>query len=217
MHNDDYLQAMGIDVWRPRKAATTAVNTHIVIEPAANETWKQLKQQAETCMACSLHQSRHHVVFGIGNQNADVVIVGEAPGAQEDKQGEPFVGRAGQLLDNMLKSLNLAREDIYLANILKCHPPENRDPSPEEVNLCTPFLIKQIALLKPKVIIAMGRIAAHFLLDSNLTMARLRGDTFYYGENKIPLIVTYHPAYLLRAPKEKRKTMHDLRLLKSFL
>lgn len=208
MHSDDYLAEMGIDQWQLRTSANQAVHT---------DSWQQLEQQANACTACSLCETRQNVVFGVGNKQADLLIIGEAPGAQEDKQGEPFVGRAGQLLNNMLRAINLKREDIYIANILKCRPPNNRDPKPEEVNSCTPFLTKQIALLQPKVIMTVGRIAAHFLLDSNLSMAKLRGKPFTYGEQQIPLIVTYHPAYLLRAPKEKRKAWDDLKLLQQFL
>lgn len=214
MQKDRYLKELGIDVWHLR--AETAGEFLPTID-SETLTWEQLEVAAKACTACALHSTRKNVVFGIGNQNADLLIVGEAPGAQEDQQGEPFVGRAGQLLNNMLKTIGLSRDEIYIANILKCRPPNNRDPKPEEVSLCTPFLTKQIALLQPKVILAVGRIAAHFLLDSNLAMSKLRGKKFEYGENNVPLIVSYHPAYLLRAPKEKFKAWQDLQLLKSYL
>ncbi len=153
----------------------------------------------------------------MGNPNADLLVIGEAPGANEDKQGEPFVGRGGQLLTNMLLAIGLKREDVYIANILKSRPPNNRDPSPEEVKACTPFLLKQISLIKPKLILAVGRIAAHFLCGGNASMANSRGNLFYYGIYKIPLIVTYHPAYLLRSPREKRKAWQDMQWLKKQL
>jgi uracil-DNA glycosylase family 4 len=172
--------------------------------------WDQLKGAVKQCIACELHQSRRNTVFGVGNEQADWMVIGEAPGADEDRQGEPFVGRAGQLLNNMLLAIGLKREQVYIANILKCRPPNNRDPRPEEVIKCEPYLKRQVELVNPKIILAVGRIAAHNLLKTETSLSRLRGQCFHYGDNETPLVVTYHPAYLLRSPREKRKAWQDL-------
>ena len=145
------------------------------------------------------------------------MFIGEAPGANEDLQGEPFVGRAGMLLNAMLQAIGLNRSEIYIANILKCRPPENRDPTPEEVKLCTPYLQQQIAIIQPKILVAVGRIAAQFLLNTDEAMSKLRGKIFAYGEQKIPLLVTYHPAYLLRSPREKSKAYTDMLVLQNII
>ena len=166
---------------------------------------------------CDLHKSRKNTVFGIGNKQSKLLIIGEAPGATEDEQGKPFVGRAGVLLDAMLKSIELKREDIFIANILKCRPPNNRDPLPGEVKLCTPYLNQQIALLQPKIIVALGRIAACFLLGVDSPLGSMRGKVHQYGERKIPLIVTFHPAYLLRSPGEKIRAYDDWLKVQSML
>jgi len=203
---NQYLSAMGIQVWSERgKVENEILN------------WETLQNETHACVACPLHKTRTHVVFGVGNKQAEILLIGEAPGANEDLQGEPVVGRGGMLLNAMLKSIGLKREDVYIANILKCRPPNNRDPLPQEVELCTSFLQKQIALINPKVMIAVGRIAAHFLLNTTEAMARLRGKSFQYGENNIPLFVIYHPAYLLRSPSEKAKAYTDLLNIKKFL
>jgi uracil-DNA glycosylase len=172
--------------------------------------WQALQARVVACTACDLHKTRTQTVFGVGNQNAEWLIVGEAPGADEDRQGEPFVGRAGQLLNAMLLAIGLKREQVYIANILKCRPPNNRDPRPEEVACCEPFLKRQVALLKPKIILAVGRIAAQNLLKTDTRIGALRGNRYTYAETNIPIVVTYHPAYLLRSPKEKRKAWQDL-------
>jgi DNA polymerase len=140
------------------------------------------------------------------------LFIGEAPGAEEDRQGEPFVGRAGQLLNNMLLAIGLRREQVYIANVLKCRPPKNRDPRPEEAQACEPYLKRQIDLLRPKVIVALGRIAAQNLLKTDTPIGKMRGRTYVYADTSIPLLVTYHPAYLLRSPAEKRKAWEDLML-----
>jgi uracil-DNA glycosylase len=222
-----YLAEMGIGVWVTREIKKTVKQTKR--KDVANElnvtreeriatlNWEELQYEVITCQACPLYKTRSNPVFGVGNRNAELLVIGEAPGANEDKQGEPFVGRGGQLLTNMLLSIGLKREDIYIANILKSRPPNNRDPAPEEVNACTPFLLRQISLIKPRLILAVGRIAAHFLLGSNVSMASLRGNLFHYGVHKIPLLVTYHPAYLLRSPKEKRKAWQDMQCVKKQL
>ena len=215
MNRDDYLNAMGIQQWQQK---STVEQTDFITEAnraIATDDWQSLNEEAQACVACDLSKTRIQVVFGVGNQQADLLIVGEAPGANEDKQGKPFVGRAGQLLNNMLQAIGLQRQDIYIANILKCRPPNNRDPRPEEVALCTPFLERQIALLQPKIILALGRIAAQFLLDSKESLGKMRGHEFQYRDT--PLLVSYHPAYLLRTPREKRKSFQDLLTLKKYL
>jgi DNA polymerase len=174
--------------------------------------WQALADEVENCTACELHAGRTRAVFGVGNRQADWMIIGEAPGADEDRLGEPFVGRAGKLLELMLQALGLRREDIYIANILKSRPPRNRDPSAQEVRACWPYLARQVELVEPKIILAMGRIAAQNLLESTSPVGRLRGRVHHFGTRRIPLIVTYHPAYLLRSPREKRKSWEDLQM-----
>jgi DNA polymerase len=149
-------------------------------------------------------------VFGVGNPRARWMFIGEAPGAEEDRQGEPFVGRAGQLLTSMIRALGLRREDVYIANVLKCRPPGNRDPKPDEVHHCRGYLERQIELVAPSIIVAVGRIAAQNLLGTDVALARLRGRVHSLGARGWPLVVTYHPAYLLRSPGEKRKAWQDL-------
>lgn len=172
--------------------------------------WSGLESRVSECRICDLHATRTHTVFGMGDRNADWMIIGEAPGADEDKQGEPFVGRAGELLTAMLQAMNLRREQVYITNILKCRPPQNRDPSQDEMLCCQPYLHRQIELLQPKVILAIGRIAAQSLLERDETMKAMRGQRFEYADTGIPVVVTYHPAYLLRSPTEKRKSWQDL-------
>jgi DNA polymerase len=150
-------------------------------------------------------------VFGVGSREAEWLVVGEAPGAEEDRQGEPFVGRAGQLLNSMLRAIGLAREQVYIANVLKCRPPQNRDPSAVEAAECLPYLERQIALLRPKILLVVGRIAAQNLLRTDAPLGRLRQQVHVFGELRVPLVVTYHPAYLLRSPGEKRKAWEDLK------
>jgi DNA polymerase len=175
--------------------------------------WETLQAEVAVCARCELHRSRTQTVFGVGNRSAEWLVIGEAPGAEEDKRGEPFFGRAGQLLDNMLAAIGLDRaRNVYIANILKCRPPNNRDPQADEVAQCEPYLQQQIALLRPKLILAVGRIAAQNLLKTDTPLARLRGHVHRYGEGQTPLIVTYHPAYLLRTPGDKRKAWEDLQL-----
>ncbi len=168
----------------------------------------QLNERICGCMKCPLGETRNQFVFGVGNPNADVVLVGEAPGAEEDKKGEPFVGRAGKLLDKILEAVDFQREDVFICNILKCRPPNNRDPLPGEVEQCEPYLHKQLELLQPKVMLALGRIAAQTLLRTKDSLTKLRAETHTY--QGIPLIVTYHPAALLRNPNWKRPTWEDV-------
>ncbi len=175
--------------------------------------WAQLRQQVVACRACGLHQTRTQTVFGVGAKDADLLIIGEAPGADEDRQGEPFVGRAGQLLNAMLLAIGLRREQVYIANILKCRPPGNRDPQAEEALRCWPFLQRQLELLAPKAILAVGRISAQNLLHTHETIGRLRGRVHRFGSSDTPLVATYHPAYLLRSPEQKARSWQDLQLL----
>jgi DNA polymerase len=203
----EILAEMGIaPVWRLRAKQEEPEN-----EEAKKELldWIPLKAAVSGCTKCALHQTRTKTVFGVGDENADWMLIGEAPGAEEDRLGDPFVGQAGKLLDNMLAALGLSRrENVYIANVLKCRPPGNRNPSPEEVEKCSPHLLQQIALAKPKLILAMGRFAAQTLLKSDASIASLRGRLHSYAG--VPLIVTYHPAYLLRTLEDKAKAWEDL-------
>jgi DNA polymerase len=186
--------------------------------PAANDRlWEALAREVSACTRCELHRGRTQTVFGVGRRDADLLIIGEAPGAEEDRQGEPFVGRAGILLNAMLRAINFDRGDVYIANILKCRPPANRDPKPEETAQCTPYLERQIELLAPRAALAVGRIAAQHLLQTDVPIGRLRGQVFRFGARGIPLVVTYHPAYLLRSPSAKSKAWQDLCLLRQLL
>ncbi len=176
-------------------------------------SWNELQQQVTACRQCpELVANRGRTVFGVGNREADWLIVGEAPGADEDRQGEPFVGRAGQLLNAMLAAAGLRREAVYIANILKCRPPDNRDPKAEEAAACESFLLRQIELIQPKIMLSVGRISAQNLLRTDTPVGRLRGRVHSFGETGIPLVVTYHPAYLLRSPDQKAKAWDDLQL-----
>lgn len=193
-----YLAAMGISVWQLKKSKNKP-----------QPSWETLQNTVAQCRACGLERSRTQTVFGVGNRKAEFMIIGEAPGFYEDQQGEPFVGRAGQLLTAMLKAIQLDRSQVFIANILKCRPPNNRDPQPEEVAQCTPFLEQQLNLIQPKLLLAVGRIAAHYLLNSKQPLSQLRGKVHRYGKNQTPLIVTYHPAYLLRNPRDKAQAWED--------
>jgi DNA polymerase len=173
--------------------------------------WEELATAVRSCTKCPLHATRTNGVFGVGDRTARWMIVGEAPGADEDRQGEPFVGRAGQLLNSMLKSIGLAREQVFIANILKSRPPNNRDPKPEEVHACIPYLYRQIELVNPALILCVGRIAAQTLLNVDTPIGKLRGTVHRIATHR-PMVVTYHPAYLLRSPVEKRKSWADLLL-----
>lgn len=164
------------------------------------------------CQECHLHRYRTNLVFGMGNPQAEVMFVGEAPGREEDLQGNPFVGRAGQLLDKVLAAIDFKREEVYIGNILKCRPPENRDPLPDEVEKCEPYLLKQIEIIKPRIICALGRISAQVLLKTKLPLNQLRGK--FHDYHGIKFLVTYHPAALLRYPQYKRQTWEDVQLLR---
>jgi uracil-DNA glycosylase family 4 len=187
-----------------------------VVAPSAVATldWPALREAVAACTACRLCEGRRQTVFGVGNPRAHWMIVGEAPGEQEDRQGEPFVGKSGQLLDNMLRALALTRapaepaQQVYIANTIKCRPPGNRNPEPDELAKCEPFLIRQLQLVQPRIILALGRFAVQSLLRSSEPIGRLRGRVHHY--QGVPLIVSYHPAYLLRNPQDKAKAWDDL-------
>lgn len=207
--------------------ATVAVDSPPVVAadaPAADaadaadaDTLARIAEEVAACQQCALHKTRANTVPGCGNLRADYLFVGEAPGRDEDLQGEPFVGRAGKLLDMMLAALGLARADVFIANVLKCRPPDNRDPLPAEVAQCEAYLHRQLALIQPKVIVALGRISAQALLKTDTAIGKLRGAAHHYGPANIPLVVTYHPAYLLRSPEQKAKSWDDLWLAKGIV
>jgi uracil-DNA glycosylase len=232
-----YLEAMGVDVWIPIASApvgqTLTLHSQAVDElplalppitppviaetdsrttplsqSASDETWLTLESQVSACTKCSLCETRTQTVFGTGCKTADWMLIGEAPGQHEDEQGQPFVGKAGLLLTEMLRAIGLQRDDVYIANILKCRPPGNRDPKPDEIALCSDYLRQQQALVKPKIILAVGRIAAQALLQTDAPLSKLRGKVHQLGD--IPLVVVYHPSYLLRSLLEKRKAWQDL-------
>jgi DNA polymerase len=211
---EEVLAEMGLSpVWmlRNRKApeAKSDEPQRAAPEAAVPSGWIELKQAVPACTACSLHKTRTQTVFGVGDEEADWMLIGEAPGADEDRLGDPFVGQAGKLLDNMLAAIGLSRADnVYIANVLKCRPPGNRNPEPDEVAKCTPFLQGQIGLVRPKLIVAMGRFAAQTLLGTDASIASLRGRVHSY--QGVPLVVTYHPAYLLRTLPDKAKAWADL-------
>ena len=220
-----YLQALGVDVYVPRgtpaltaaaaprpESAPREVPAGRATPASADENldWNELRAAVAACQRCELHAARTQTVFGVGNPQARWMFIGEAPGAEEDKQGEPFVGRAGQLLTSMIRALGLRREDVFIANVLKCRPPGNRDPRPAEAASCRSYLERQLALVNPTLVVAVGRIAAQGLLATETPLAKLRGKVHACGARAWPLVVTYHPAYLLRSPGEKRKAWQDL-------
>jgi DNA polymerase len=218
----EYLRAIGIDVWVPRReiAGSHPGLPGVPASPGPGpgwvEQWESLRAEVLQCTRCSLHAGRTQGVFGVGNPHADWMVIGEAPGAEEDRRGEPFVGRAGQLLDAMLRAIGLSRgQNVYIANVLKSRPPNNRDPRPEEVAACLPYLRRQIELVRPRLLLAVGRIAAQNLLGTEESLSRLRGRVHHFGELNTPLVVTYHPAYLLRTPADKRKAWEDLKFARS--
>lgn len=178
-------------------------------EACRPETLDDVRADLGDCCRCGLASARNQLVFGVGNPSARLVLVGEAPGAEEDRRGEPFVGEAGQLLDRILAAMHLDRSDVYICNVLKCRPPQNRDPEPDEISTCEPFLIRQLAAIRPQVIIALGRFAAQSLLRSKIPIGRLRGSWHEY--HGIPLMPTFHPAYLLRNPAGKREVWEDVK------
>jgi len=213
------LNAMDVQVWQCRDAPAHApgefADAADSFAPPGELDWDALAARVAVCQKCGLHESRRQAVFGVGNRNADWMVIGEAPGADEDRQGEPFVGKAGRLLNEMLRAAGFARADVYIANILKCRPPGNRDPRPDEVAACGDYLRRQVELVAPKLILAVGRIAAQNLLQCEEPVGGLRGEVHRLEPSGLPVIVTYHPAYLLRSPAQKRKAWSDLCLAKS--
>ena len=216
-----YLEAMGIDVWVSRKKSSENVLDSLETNLQENETiinqvdsveanLSLLEKEVSECEKCTLCNTRTQTVFGSGSFNADWMFIGEAPGQNEDLEGKPFVGQAGKLLTEMIRAIGLQRENAYIANILKCRPPSNRDPKSDEIKSCQAYLQRQIELVKPKIILAVGRISAQTLLDSNKSLSKLRGKI--HQLNDIPLVIVYHPAYLLRSLLEKRKAWQDLQL-----
>jgi DNA polymerase len=209
----------------PAKAATPAKTTASAKAPTIPTALpvigdkpaalKLIREDIGDCTRCRLHKGRTNLVFGVGNVNADLMFVGEGPGADEDAQGEPFVGRAGQLLNNMISAMGIKREDVYIANVVKCRPPSNRTPEKDECDTCSPFLMRQIDVVQPKVIVALGAVAAKNLLAVSDSMANLRGRWYDFRDSK--LAVTYHPAYLLRDPRQKKETWKDLQMVMKFL
>lgn len=194
------------------EVSTSSIGTE---EGSPSDRLFNILNELGDCQLCSLGKTRTHLVFGVGNPNADLVFVGEAPGRDEDMKGEPFVGKAGQLLTKIIEAIDLKREDVYICNVIKCRPPENRNPLPEEIEACEPFLIKQIEVIKPKVICALGKFAAQTLLKTESPISALRGSfQDYHG---VPLMPTYHPAFLLRNPKMKRQVWEDMQLIQKVL
>lgn len=221
-----YLNALGVTPWlartpnsvtaaAPAQPATTVPAVGPLAAPGAPaaNAWQLFVDEVRTCTRCALHATRTQAVFGVGDAKAQWLFVGEAPGADEDRQGEPFVGAAGQLLNAMLLALGLKREQVYIANVLKCRPPQNRDPQEAEIAACLGYLHRQIQAIAPRVIVAMGRFAAHSLLKTDIALGKLRGQRLSFADT--PLVVTYHPAYLLRNPIDKRKAWEDLCLARS--
>jgi DNA polymerase len=201
--------AAAADAPARQEAVTAALDLDDRAARIARMGWAELKAAVDACEACTLCRTRTHTVFGVGDERAAWLIVGEAPGAEEDARGEPFVGQAGRLLDSMLAAIGLKRgENVYIANVLKCRPPGNRNPEPYEVAQCTPHLVRQIELIRPRLILAMGRAAAQTLLNTEASIASLRGRIFRY--QGVPTIVSYHPAYLLRNLPDKSKAWEDL-------
>ena len=227
-----YLKAMGIDVWVPKQESASRRTSredpdHVETDaetaaPSPDETrprvviddpdalWRSLEGEVAECRQCPLHKTRTRTVFGSGSHAASWMVFGEAPGASEDRQGQPFVGPAGKLLTEMLRAIGLRRDDVFIANMLKCRPPNNRDPEPQEVDACETYLKRQLALIRPRIILAVGRVAAQNLLKTSAPLAQLRAKVHYY--DNIPVVVSYHPAYLLRSLLDKRKAWQDLQL-----
>jgi DNA polymerase len=224
----DYYRDLGIHSFyrrgeAPAATAATAIAEEVVdvrTAPAStplpvigdkNAALSVIREEIGDCTRCRLSKGRKQIVFGVGNIDADIMFVGEGPGADEDEQGEPFVGRAGQLLNNMITAMGIRREDVYIANVVKCRPPGNRTPERDECDTCGPFLMQQIETVKPKIVVALGAVAAKYLLGINDSMTNLRGRIYDFKDTK--LAVTYHPAYLLRDPRQKAEAWKDLQMV----
>ena len=187
------------------------------VEGSRTQTLETIDAQVRDCRKCALHSTRRRTVFGVGRPGVACMVIGEAPGAEEDARGEPFVGRAGKLLDAMLAAIGLGRGDVYIANIVKCRPPRNRDPHTDEISACSGYLGRQIEAVSPRLIVASGRVAAQSLLSTTQSIGQLRGRVHRYGDGGLPVLVTYHPAYFLRNPLDKRKAWDDLLRLRAML
>jgi uracil-DNA glycosylase len=228
----DYYRDLGIHSFyrrgeAPGGTATTVVADDVVDVRTAppstplpiigdkNAALNVIREDIGDCTRCRLSKGRKQIVFGVGNIDADIMFVGEGPGADEDEQGEPFVGRAGQLLNNMITAMGIKREDVYIANVVKCRPPGNRTPERDECDTCGPFLMQQIETVKPKIVVALGAVAAKYLLGINDSMTNLRGRFYDFKDTK--LAVTYHPAYLLRDPRQKAEAWKDLQMVMKYL
>ena len=205
-----YFSEMGIDISWYKKYSREETTI-------SNSKFDDLRKTISKCEQCDLYKTRNKTVFGSGPSNAKVMIIGEAPGKDEDEQGEPFIGRAGKLLDAFLESINLSREKVFITNTVKCRPPDNRNPSIDELNQCSSFLTSQINTIKPKVLILLGKVAANNLLDNNSPMSDLRQKKLFIENYDIPVIVFYHPAYILRSPLKKSEVWEDLKYLNNIL
>jgi uracil-DNA glycosylase len=199
----------------PSASSPDIQEIHLPLEPSvaplSRLSLPELEAVAKQCTACRLHQGRTHVVFGVGNPHADLMFAGEAPGRDEDQQGEPFVGRAGQLLTRIIEAIGMKRQDVYIANVIKCRPPNNRNPEADEIAHCEPYLIRQIALVQPRLIVALGTFAAQTLLQTKLPISQLRGRFHTY--QGVKLMPTFHPAFLLRNPERKRAVWEDMQMV----
>ena len=205
-----YFPEMGIDVsWYAKKL--TQKNS------SENNNLASLDEVVKKCKKCNLHETRKNTVFGEGDPDSDIMIIGEAPGREEDEAGRPFIGRAGKLLNEFLKSIGLNRDLVFITNTIKCRPPENRDPEIVEINACSDYLDQQINIIKPKVLVLLGKIAANRLLGEDIPMSELRLKKFFIDKYDIPIIVFYHPAYILRSPSQKKKVWDDLQYLKGII
>ncbi len=206
-------QLVRVDVPSEPSAEVTAAPVSVI---RSAETLPDIRNDIGDCTRCKLHRlGRRQIVYGVGNPSADLMFVGEAPGADEDVQGIPFVGKAGQLLTKIIEAIGLQRDDVYIANVIKCRPPENRNPEPDEVETCEPFLFRQIAVIKPKVIVALGKFAAQALLKTQDPISRLRGRVYSFRGAK--LVPTFHPAFLLRSPDKKREVWDDMKKVRALL
>lgn len=210
----EYLKALGVETWTRRESASVTPHASRLTPHG----WDELRAAVKDCKKCRLCETRTQTVFGVGPHTASLMLIGEGPGADEDAQGEPFVGRAGKLLDEMLKAIGHSRKtNTYIANVVKCRPPENREPAEDEAESCRAYLEGQLKLVKPKLIVALGGVAAKRLLMTDEPVGKLRGPLHTWGPDKTPLMITYHPAYLLRSPGEKAKSWEDLKKIHRFL
>ena len=205
-----YFPEMEIDIFWYSKKLTQNISTE-------NNNLASLDEIIKKCKKCNLHKTRQNTVFGEGDPDSNIMIIGEAPGREEDEAGKPFIGRAGKLLNEFLKSIDLNRDSVFIVNTIKCRPPENRDPEVSEINACSDYLDQQINIIKPKVLVLLGKIAANRLLGEDMPMSELRLKKFFIDKYDIPIIVFYHPAYILRSPSQKKKVWDDLQYLKGII